>query len=559
MAGKGQSCGSSESASIGTVFVANGDPVCIRPVGIRWTFAEDYVGFKNGPRSILLGGREIGSGDFHLTAKLAVVHEDVVPAMVAGARGIEGFQARRISYAARPVRRLRHLAMSSDRFTSNRAFRFEAIRQGDRLTFLIDGRAFHAVTYAGESFGPVGFTVFPEEGRYPPDLSFKIYDFSVRGATRPFQGWSLSRSWRSSLPEVDISDDEERKVVIARGTHTIGESYPSTVLMPDGKTIFCVYETYELNPDWKPGAKFPAYTSRCGPLKKSLDGGRTWSGLLPTHESWETVRNCPTIHRLEDPGGQERLLVMVPYGPEPGMHQSVSLDGGATWSKMRPNGLSCTVPPIRLAPLSGGRYLAAYHDSERNGPICGSITEDGGLTWAEQVVAVRHPDAFPCEPFITPSPDGKELTMIAREQSRIYNSILATSRDEGRTWIDLREGPTGLTGDRHIGLYAPDGRLIVVFRDNSVNTPAAPLAKISNFVAWVGAYEDLVEGGEGECRIILLQGSAAYPGLVLLADGTIVATCAMKNYPGDGRMSVMSTRFKMEEIDALLAESQGRR
>ena len=164
MAGKGQSCGSSESASIGTVFVANGDPVCIRPVGIRWTFAEDYVGFKNGPRSILLGGREIGSGDFHLTAKLAVVHEDVVPAMVAGARGIEGFQARRISYAARPVRQLRHLAMPSDRFTSNRAFRFEAIRQGDRLTFLIDGRAFHAATYAGESFGPVGFTVFPEGG-----------------------------------------------------------------------------------------------------------------------------------------------------------------------------------------------------------------------------------------------------------------------------------------------------------------------------------------------------------------------------------------------------------
>lgn len=149
--------------------------------------------------------------------------------------------------------------------------------------------------------------------------------------------------------------------------------------------------------------------------------------------------------------------------------------------------------------------------------------------------------------------------MIAREQSRIYNSILATSRDEGRTWTDLREGPTGLTGDRHIGLYAPDGRLIVVFRDNSVNTPAAPLAKISNFVAWVGTYEDLVEGGEGECRIILLQGSAAYPGLVLLADGTIVATCSMKNYPGDGRTSVMSTRFKMEEIDALLAESPGER
>ena len=559
MSGEAQSSGLSNSASVGTVFVANGDPVCIRPVGIRWTFAEDYVGFKNGPRSMLLGGCEIGRGDFRLTAKLAVDHENVVPTMVAGARGIAGFQARRISYASRPVRRLRHLAMPAEGFTINQPFQFEAIRRGNRLTFLIDRRAFHTATYTSESFGPVGFTVFPEEGSYPPDLSFRIYDFSVSGAIRPFQGWALTRSWRSSLAEVDISGDEERKAVIARGTNVIDESYPSTVLLADGRTIFCVYETYESNPNWKPGAKLPAFTGRCGPLRKSLDGGRTWSGLLPTHESWQTVRNCPTIHRLEEPDGQERLLVMVPYGPEPGMHQSESLDGGATWSKMRPNGLSCTVPPIRLVPLSGGRYLAAYHDSEANGPICTSITEDGGLTWAEQVVAIRHPDAFPCEPFITPSPDGKELTMIAREQSRIYNSILATSRDEGQTWTDLREGPTGLTGDRHIGLYTLDGRLVVVFRDNSVNTPASPLAKISNFVAWVGTYEDLVQGGEGECRIILLQGSAAYPGLVSLPDGTMVATCAMKNYPGEGRTLVMSTRFKMEEIDALLAESPGRR
>ena len=554
-AGEDEFSGSSEGASGDTVFVANGDPECIRPVGLRWFFAEDYVGFKNGPRSILLGGREIGNGDFHLKAKLAVVYRDVVPTFVAGASGVEGFQSRRISYASKPVRQLCHLAMPADHFTTNQAFQFEAIRQGDRLTFQIDGRTFHAATYTGEFFGPAGFTVFPEEGKYPPDLSFKIYDFSVFGATRPIQGWALSRSWRPSLPEVDISGDEERKVMIARGTDIIGESYPSTVLMPDGKTMYCVYETYEFNPDWKPEANFPSYTSQCGPLKKSLDGGRTWSGLLPTHESWKTVRNCPTIHRLDDHGGVERLLVMVPSGPEAGMHQSVSLDGGATWSPMRPNGLSCTVPPIRLVPVSGGRYLASYHDGEQNGAICTSITEDGGLTWAEQVVAIRHPDVFPCEPFITRSPDGNELTMIAREQSRIYNSILATSHDEGQTWTDLREGPVGLTGDRHIGLFAPDGRLIVVFRDNSVNTPASPPTKVSNFVAWVGTYEDLVQGSEGECRIILLQSSAAYPGLELLPDGTIVATCAMKNYTEAGRSSVISTRFKMEEIDALVAES----
>ena len=245
---------------------------------------------------------------------------------------------------------------------------------------------------------------------------------------------------------------------------------------------------------------------------------------------------------------------MVPFGPKPGMHQSVSLDGGTTWSPMQPNGLSCTVPPIRLVPVSGKRYLALYHTEEDGGLICSSVTDDGGLTWSEQVLAVRHPDAFPCEPFVIRSPDGKELTMITREQNRLYNSMLATSRDEGRTWTDLREGPAGLTGDRHLGLYAPDGRMVVVFRDNSVNTPLAPPEKISNLVAWVGTYEDLVQGREGQCRIVLLQGGAAYPGLELLPDGTIVATCGMKDYTGVVPISVFSTRFKMEEIDARLAE-----
>ena len=36
--------------------------------------------------------------------------------------------------------------------------------------------------------------------------------------------------------------------------------------------------------------------------------------------------------------------------------------------------------------------------------------------------------------------------------------------------------------------------------------------------------------------------------------GTIVATCAMKNYPQGGRSSTISSRFRMEEIDARLAE-----
>lgn len=43
-----------------------------------------------------------------------------------------------------------------------------------------------------------------------------------------------------------------------------------------------------------------------------------------------------------------------------------------------------------------------------------------------------------------------------------------------------------------------------------------------------------------------------YPGFELLRDGTIVATIYVKYQPGPEKHSVVSTRFKLSETDALL-------
>ena len=42
-----------------------------------------------------------------------------------------------------------------------------------------------------------------------------------------------------------------------------------------------------------------------------------------------------------------------------------------------------------------------------------------------------------------------------------------------------------------------------------------------------------------------------YPGLELLPDGTIVATTYVKYNPGEEKHSVVSVRFKIDELDAL--------
>ena len=125
------------------------------------------------------------------------------------------------------------------------------------------------------------------------------------------------------------------------------------------------------------------------------------------------------------------------------------------------------------------------------------------------------------------------------------------SRDEGTTWSEPVDTPWGLSGDRHMGVYTPDGRLVIAFRDQAPGSSTR-----GHFVAWVGTYDDIVECRDGLCRIKLLHshagGDCGYPGVELLPDGTIVAVTYIKYGPGEERHSVVGTRFNMNETDRLL-------
>ena len=108
----------------------------------------------------------------------------------------------------------------------------------------------------------------------------------------------------------------------------------------------------------------------------------------------------------------------------------------------------------------------------------------------------------------------------------------------------------GLTGDRHHGLRLPDGRLVIVFRNASPNSKDK-----GGFIAWVGTYDDIKQGRPGQYRISLLKTfkDGFYPGLHLLPDSTIVATTYANYRKEDTGCSIVSIRFKMEEIDRLAA------
>ncbi len=117
---------------------------------------------------------------------------------------------------------------------------------------------------------------------------------------------------KKGLPVIDVSLETDRQVVVAHGTETIYQGHPTTLLMPDGKTIFCVW-TYD-------------HGGHCGPMARSDDAGRTWTRIddrLPGE--FQRHKNCPSIYRLVAPGGKERLWV---FSAQPGMPRIVSEDGG---------------------------------------------------------------------------------------------------------------------------------------------------------------------------------------------------------------------------------------
>ncbi len=350
-----------------------------------------------------------------------------------------------------------------------------------------------------------------------------------------------------TIPVVDISAETNRQVIVDRepGQYL---GHPTTVLLEDGKTLLIVY---------------PKGHGR-GALvfKRSTDGGRTWSGRLPVPENWATSLETPTIHRVVDAQGKKRLIVWSGLYPA---RLSVSEDDGKTWTPLRPAGdwggivVMGSVEPMRNQP---GHYLALFHDDGRffakspnvaKPPVMTlyqTESRDGGLTWDRPRQLFASAEIHLCEPCLIRSPDGKQLAVLLRENLRRRNSYVIFSNDEGRTWSAPRELPGALTGDRHVGKYASDGRLFITFRDTTRESPTK-----GDWVGWVGRYEDIAAGHEGQYRVRVMHNTkaadCAYPGVELVPDGTIVTT-TYGHWTKDEPPYIVSVRFTLSELDAKL-------
>ena len=353
-----------------------------------------------------------------------------------------------------------------------------------------------------------------------------------------------------TIPTIDLAGQKHRQTIVDRedGQYL---GHPTTVLLEDGKTMICVYPK--------------GHGRGALVMKRSTDGGRTWSRRLPTPKSWATSKEVPTIHRVIDAKGTKRLILFSGLYP---IRMSVSEDDGKSWSELKPIGDFGGIVAMGdvVALKKPGHYMAMFHDDGRffrkggkrtpTMTLYATFSADGGLTWGEPGAILARSDVHLCEPGTIRSPDGRQIAALLRENARRRNSHAIFSDDEGKTWTKARELPASLTGDRHKLRYAPDGRVVATFRDTTLQSPTK-----GDWVAWIGTYEDIVRGREGQYRVRLMDNKhgwdCAYPGLELLPDGTFVAT-TYGHWTQGQKPYVVSVRFKVEEIDAMGRRASGR-
>jgi hypothetical protein len=366
-----------------------------------------------------------------------------------------------------------------------------------------------------------------------------------------------------NIPYLDLAFDTVRQYTVDREPG-VYFGHPTTVKIMEGQqeTILAAYPL---------GGHGKGETT----IRSTKDGGITWSDRYPGATALGRVEEVPTIHQVYDQNGKERLILFTGLYPA---RIAVSEDNGHSWSPYKPLGdwgglvVMGDLIPIKNHPdddrFAPGRYMAFFHDDGRYISGSNQVYEDpgkfvlyktesgdGGLNWSTPEVIWEDSLHYICEPGLVRSPDGKELAMLLRENSRRYNSQIMFSRDEGKTWSEPRDLPRELCGDRHVIRYNTDGRIVVVFRDRQKRTAKGPTE--GDYVAWVGTYDDLKKGSHGQYRVRLLKNykeyDCGYSGLELLEDGSFLATTYLQyRIEDEGKNSVVAVKFSLSELDRKL-------
>lgn len=367
-------------------------------------------------------------------------------------------------------------------------------------------------------------------------------------------------------------------------------AHPDSILLNDGRIL----------------TLYPAGHGKGAILNSiSQDNGITWENqVISTPSSWESSEETPTIYRLNFISDKQKLIMISAnpkwpgYWTGDGFNVSLSDDDGASWTQFEKfygkdsnNHVSPIVAMSSLVRLKENgvfvdKWMGVFHDNKFiNYKSILTFDEQDNMNWS-----IPEPyfseyrniekDTQMCEVLIIRSDNGTgdQLCLLTRSNSKKHNSLISFSDDEGITWSEPREVPSSISGERHKAQYVGD-RLFITFRsiERDRSMVKQYRQKISSkwysegWVAWVGTYEDLVEGNPGQYRMRLAHtyfdgqtnaelpanADTGYSGVVLLDDGTLIVSSygsfGEKKADGKGyKTYIVSKRLRLEDIDQLV-------
>ncbi|MFK8242881.1 glycoside hydrolase domain-containing protein [Facklamia sp. 252] len=416
----------------------------------------------------------------------------------------------------------------------------------------------------GLKFGTTNVTVSTADGKFTKNIQVTV---------------DKIHALRNQLPQFDIP--KEKTFVMDR-KHAEYLGQPDMVKLNDDKTLITVYPKGHGHGEIV--------------MRISEDGGKTWSDRILPDESWKGSKETPTLYTLDFTDGRQEVM-MIYGGPKAagwgdgtgGFTTSISKDKGKTWSGLQEFykdqavlvGLASLIQVYENGkPID--KWMGVFHDwNYVNYKTYLTFDSEGHQQWsapepylnAHRQVELENQI---CEVSLIRSPDKTKIAALGRTQAHKGLSMISFSEDEGNTWTKPRFMPASLLGERHKYTYDPvSGRLFITFREiiqdfNNNGRLENNDWMAGDWIGWVGTFEDLEKGNDGEYRVRLGEdftpnaksGDTGYAGVVALNDGTIVTDSYGVFYPEDARTrptnvqpsitwtaSILGARFTLEDLD----------